>query len=86
MIDVFGGLETAVELAANMADLENYRILELPKQKEPIEMILEELTGEAETVILSHQLGDNYKYYKQLKTLKKMNGIQAILPYEIEIR
>ncbi|MFH1319289.1 MAG: signal peptide peptidase SppA [Bacteroidota bacterium] len=86
LIDVLGGLESAVEIAANMADLEDYRILELPKQKEPLEQLIEELTDEAETAILKHQLGDSYKYYRQVKSLSKMNGIQAIIPYEIEIR
>ena len=86
LVDVLGGLETAIELAAGMADLEDYRILELPKQKEPLEQILEELTGEVVTTLLKLQLGDNYKYYKQLQSLKKMNGIQARMPYEVEIR
>ncbi|PCH64732.1 MAG: signal peptide peptidase SppA [Bacteroidetes bacterium] len=86
LIDVFGGLETAIELAASMADIEDYRILELPKQKDPFEKFLQELTGEVQTTLLKHQLGDNYKYYKQLQALPKMNGIQARIPYEIEIR
>ena len=37
LIDVLGGLETAIKLSSEMANLENYRIVNLPKQKDLFE-------------------------------------------------
>ena len=86
LVDVLGGLQDAIDIAAGMAKLKDYRILELPGRKEPLEQILSEITGEAEETMVKHSLGDNYKHYKQLKRIEKMEGIQAVIPYDIELR
>ena len=37
LIDVYGGLDKALEIAKEMAGLDHYRIIELPKKKDPID-------------------------------------------------
>jgi len=85
LIDVFGGLETAVAIAAEMAELEEYRLLELPKLKDPIEQIVSELSGEAQSRMIRYKMGDNYKYYRQFESFSKMQGIQAVVPYDLNL-
>ncbi|WP_421917903.1 signal peptide peptidase SppA [Marinifilum sp.] len=85
LVDVLGGLETAIEIAKEKAGLEDYRIVSLPKQKDPIEEIIKDLTGEAKTRFLKFELGENYKYYNKAKNLLNLGGIQTRLPYEIEL-
>lgn len=86
LVDVIGGIDDAVKIAASMAKIENYRIINLPEQKDPFTKIISELSGEeAETRILKSELGENYKYFRQLKKLSKMQGIQAVMPFEMEI-
>jgi protease IV len=85
LIDEFGGLDKAIELAAKAANIEEYRIIDLPKLKEPFEQILEDLKGNAKVSILKNELGDEYKYYETLQNIKSMKGVQARIPYEIEI-
>jgi protease-4 len=85
LIDVLGGLEDAIEIAAEMAGLEEYRIKELPKQKDPFEEILAELTGAVRLSMMKYELGDSYIYYEQLKKLTRMKGIQMIVPYSLEL-
>ena len=85
LIDEFGGLERAIEIAAEKANLENYRITELPKQKDPFEAILKDLTGSAKASLLEDELGFAYKHYKNLMELVNTRGIQARIPYEIEV-
>ncbi len=85
LVDVYGGLYTAIDIAAEMAGLEKYRIVELPKLEDPIEQLLREISENARTRVLKKELGEYYKYLKQLEELESLNGIQAKLPFEVEL-
>ncbi len=85
LIDGFGGLEDAIELAAEAANLETYRIVDYPKLKDPFQKLLEDLQGNVKTSILKQELGTEYKYYESLKNITEQQGIQARIPYEIDI-
>lgn len=85
LIDEFGGLERAIELAAEKAGLENYRITELPKQKDPFEIIMECFSGSVKAQLFKDELGMSYKYYDYLLKLAGTRGIIARIPYEIEV-
>ncbi len=85
LVDVLGGIDNAVEIAANMAGLENYRIAEYPAQKDPVEQFLNELSGKGEEAFLKKRLGTHYKYVKDVEELMRMEGVQARLPYQIYI-
>ncbi len=87
LVDEFGGINRAIDIAAEKAGLKDYRLSYLPAKEDPIEQILKEILGgeDEETRIMATALGSNYKYYQQLKSVLKMAGIQARLPYLIEI-
>lgn len=85
LVDVLGGLETAIEIAAQKAGLENYKLLTLPKQKDPLEELFSKGTSGVEEAMVKHFLGENAKYYMTLDRLKRYSGIQARMPYEVEI-
>ena len=85
LIDEFGGLAEAIKGAAEMAGLEDYRLTELPLQKDPIQQFIESLEENIQSSWLKHQLGDQYKYYKTLHNLKNIKGIQARMPLQFII-
>jgi protease-4 len=85
LIDEFGGLERAIEIAAERAGLENYRITDLPKQKDPFEALIKDLTGSARAMMLNDELGVAIRHYKNLMEIVSTRGVQARIPYEIEI-
>jgi protease-4 len=85
LVDKLGGIGDAIKIAANMAKLENYRIVEFPVQKDPMQAIMEELTGKGEEVFLKHRLGQYYEYVKDVEELMRMEGVQARLPYQLYI-
>lgn len=85
LVDVLGGLETAIEIAAQKAGLENYKLVSLPKQKNPIDELFSNGTSGVEEAMIKYFLGENAKYYMTLDRLKRYSGIQARMPYEIEI-
>ncbi|MBE9518279.1 MAG: signal peptide peptidase SppA, partial [Bacteroidetes bacterium] len=45
LIDMYGGLEKSIEVAAEMAGLENYRVQSLPRLEDPMTAIMNQLTG-----------------------------------------
>lgn len=85
LVDKLGGIEDAIEIAAGMAAVESYRVVEYPKQKDPVQAFMEELTGKGEEVFLKHRLGQYYEYVKDVEELMNMEGVQARLPYQIYI-
>ena len=85
LIDEFGGLTAAIKTAAELAELDDYRVSEYPKKKDPIEQMIMELTGEQESKVLAKNLGESYKYVKYLQELGEMEGIQARIPFYMEV-
>lgn len=87
LVDELGGIEDAIALAAEKADLgDDYRITTYPKRKEFIEQIMEELTGQATQTIVKNELGEYFTYYQKMQSLKNMKGVQARLPFFMEVK
>jgi protease-4 len=85
LIDLYGGMDEAVKIAAEKAKLEKYRTVGYPKLKDPFEQFMKELSGGVQAKIIQNALGGNYRYYRQLEEVKNMSGIQMRIPYEIEV-
>ncbi len=86
LVDVFGGLETAIKIAAEKAGLgEKYRITELPKQEEAFAQIMKELTGEVKQRFIRNELGGHYNQYVYLKKMLEGDRIQTRMPFEISV-
>ncbi len=84
LIDQFGGMERAIQSAATMAKLDKYRLVEYPKQKTPMEQILEDFQAEAKVQLYKWQQNPvSEKYFEALDVIKKSRGIQALMPYKI---
>jgi len=88
LIDMYGGLEKSVEVAAEMAGLDEYRVQSLPRLEDPLTAIMKQLTGGSivrADRILKRELGESYRHYRRIQEIRNMHGIQAIMPYEIEL-
>ena len=86
LVDEFGGLVDAIEYAKEMAKLEDYRIVELPKQEDPIEALMKDLGGNVKAYVLQEELGTSFKYYDRLNQLTKLKGVQARIPFILDIK
>lgn len=87
LVDELGGLDHAIRAAAEMAGLEKYRTVQLPALPDPWQELLKGGTDNVRTWFLRTQLGENYRYFEQLKNLGNLKeGLYARLPYEIIIR
>ncbi len=87
LVDELGGLEKAISLAASEAKLKTgeYRV-RYPAKKEFFETLFDTVDAEQEARLLNSTFGDLVPYVQKLKKLQTMNGLQARLPYEINIR
>lgn len=85
LVDEIGGLDDAVNKAVELSGCEDYRIKEMPEAKEFFEMMSENLMMSLKTYFIDMSLGEEYKYYQTIMDVKEMSGIQAKLPYQIEV-
>lgn len=86
LIDGFGGLEEAVKTAANLADLEDYIVKELPVAEDPYTKLIASLTGNTRLRAAMKKFGQTAKYLEQINEMSTISGIQARMPYFIDIR
>jgi protease-4 len=85
LVDVIGGLQTTIDLAAKKAKLTEYGIKTYP-EKDKLTMIIEGLFSDTKSYIVKEALGETaYSYFLKIKELRKVNGIQARIPFYIDI-
>ncbi len=86
LVDSIGGIEDAIKGAADLAHLTDYSIRELPVLEDPYLRLLSQLSGDVKIKMLKKELGESFRFYNMAEEIKNMSGIQARLPYFIEIR
>ncbi len=88
LVDMLGGLDTAIGLAVDKAGLaeDEYQVKYYPKVKPLFQQILEELEGNASTYFLKRELGPLYPHVQQVRNLQHQQGLQMRLPFVEEIR
>ncbi|MCD6365953.1 MAG: signal peptide peptidase SppA [Bacteroidales bacterium] len=82
LVDEYGGLERALEIAAEKAGLEKYRIMELPKAANFWESLLDIET--TKTKILDNYTDNLYSQFKEMKELTQKQGVMALMPFTIK--
>ena len=84
LVDALGGLNDAIALAAEKADLENYRIHEVTSVEDPFTALLSQFGVKVKAAMLRSEMGSEaYQQYSKVKNVVSNNGIMAIMPYEI---
>jgi protease-4 len=86
LVDTLGGLDLAIQIAADESDIKDYRILEYPAQKEAFDRILDLLTSDVKGKIDLFDLGEPLNKVYKISEAFKYSGIQTRLPFEYKIR
>jgi protease-4 len=86
LIDVFGGMNDAVMLAAKAANMgEKYALVYYPEQKnQALIALMNAFSDDEEAKIKT--FGAYYTHFKTLQSLPKYQGVQARIPYFMEIK
>ena len=88
LVDGIGGLEAAVQKAAELAGISDYKRVELPKQKDLFQQIMEDLNGTARSWVAAQMLGEDaamLKQYQKAKSAAERTGIQARMPFDLMV-
>ena len=86
LVDRLGNINDAVKSAAKMANLKSYNTESYPEQKSFFNKFGSGLTSQMKMQAIQSELGDNFKYYEQIKCVTQMMRTpQARLPYDVVI-
>lgn len=85
LVDEIGGLEEAIASAAELSDLDDYRIITLPNKKDEFEELIKKITVE-KNILLKKMMSFSDVVLRNFKFINSEDKIQTILPYFIEIQ
>ena len=86
LVDELGGLDKALEIAAELAGIESYSVISHPEENDIFSSLLKKGTEDYMEGKISETLGEYYNYAKFIRDLKSADRIQARMPFEIRIR
>ncbi|WP_158859139.1 signal peptide peptidase SppA [Lunatibacter salilacus] len=87
LVDLLGGLEEAIEIAAAKAEVaDDYRVVYYPEQKSFFEKLLSEFSRDVQLAYSRLKWGMTYEIYQQVEKIKRMEGVMARMPFDAEIR
>jgi len=90
LVDELGNLDDAIAAAAEMANISEYGIRKYPKYKSDFERFMEDLGGVKSKIgesLIKEEIGtEAYKLLKEFKDLGKQEGVQAKMPFSLNIK
>lgn len=84
LVDELGGIERAVELAGELAEIYNYNIMEVSTDHDFLKELLEKQIEVVKQSVVKDMLGDEYEHFRTLRKVKATYGIQARIPYDLK--
>ncbi|HOP00402.1 MAG TPA: signal peptide peptidase SppA [Bacteroidales bacterium] len=86
LADEQGGLDEAIKGAALLAGLDSTcMVRELPAIQDPYTKLLNQLSGNVTMRLLRKELGEYLRFFNDLREISNTTGIQARMPYFIDI-
>ncbi len=87
LVDVLGGFNDAVNIAAQRAGVEgDFRVRFYPQPKSFLEQLTAGWDEQVKARALRTEMGDAYLFYQQWEKVRRYQGVQARFPFELEVR
>ncbi len=89
LVDELGSLNEAIDAAAELAEISDYRTTNYPRFSRDFDDAFEPFSFvkiQKDELIKEELSEGQYKVYQSLKRLKKLKGIQARMPFDIQIK
>lgn len=86
LVDRLGSIDDAIASAAKKAKIKDFKIVDYPTQVDPISALFDKSGDKVKSYFVKRELGDNFMYYEQMKSALNLSGVQARMPYTIQIR
>ncbi|SHJ03401.1 signal peptide peptidase SppA [Flavobacterium haoranii] len=90
LVDELGGLDNAIAYAAKLGKTDSYKTKNFPEYEKNFDDILAKFgmakMNLSKEAILKEELGEeNYKVLEQIKRANQLKGVQALMPYSLNI-
>ena len=86
LVDELGGLDKAIEIAAQKAEVEAYSLLTYPSKEGFFSSLMNEGKNNYIEGQLMETLGESYSSLKFIQNVKDMDRIQARMPFDLRIQ
>jgi protease-4 len=88
LVDRIGGLDDAIKEAASLAKAKNYSTQNFPEFEKDINDILENFPfAKSKESFIKEELGEEtFRLMEQIKKVQARKGVQAMMPFEINIQ
>ena len=86
LVDELGGLDKALEIAAQKAGVESYSTISYPDQDDFFTSLLKEGKDNYINGKITEALGNSYRYLQLFENWENMDRIQARMPFELHIK
>ena len=87
LVDVLGGLDTAIGIAAAKIKAgDDYRVVYYPEKKPWFEELMVSFSDQVQVRILQTQLGDQYPLFQKIQKIKQYQGVQVRMPQDLVIK
>jgi len=84
LVDELGGIDKAIEVAADLADISDYSIVGVSGSRDFFQDFLEKQLNEIKISLVKDVLGNDLEYIQNLNHIRNTSGVQARLPYDIK--
>lgn len=85
LVDRLGNLDAAIQAAAKKANLSKYKVSQYPEKEDPFTSILNNSKEKVQVWVAKEQMGEYYRYFDVMRKATAQTGVQARLPYSVEI-
>ena len=86
LVDELGGLDKALEIAAQKANIENYSLINYPDKSNVFSILLEQGKDDYINNQMKETFGEYYEHLKFVQNVKNADRIQARMPFDIRIK
>ncbi len=85
LVDVLGGFDDAIRIAAEKAGVEDdYKVRFYPTPRNFLEELVANLEENAEARTMKNEMGEMYYWYQRARKVLQYQGAQARMPYEFK--
>ena len=85
LADRLGSFEDAIVAAGKKAKLKTYRVVEFPEKTDPFKSLMDSSTDKIRTYYAQKEFGEHFLMYEQMKKAVQNSGVQARMPFNINI-
>ncbi|MFZ4796349.1 MAG: signal peptide peptidase SppA [Bacteroidia bacterium] len=87
LVDEFGGLDKALEIAKTKAKITDCRVINFPEMKDPLETFIADMSGQASMFLTKRSLtAEQFKLYTDFEKIMHYRGIQARMSFDVNVQ